>query len=69
VVMGKQYSQLGIEEREMISVLRAEGKTAIGIGRVISRSHSCSRAGAQLIVYAGAAINAIALIVRGPYQL
>lgn len=40
MVMGKQYSQLSIDEREMIAVLRAEGKTAREIGRVISRSHS-----------------------------
>jgi len=40
VVMGEQYSQLSIDEREMIAVLRAGGKTAREIGRVISRSHS-----------------------------
>jgi IS30 family transposase len=38
--MGEQYSQLSIDEREMIAVLRAEGKTAREIGRAISRSHS-----------------------------
>ncbi|MGH7851412.1 MAG: helix-turn-helix domain-containing protein, partial [Thermodesulfobacteriota bacterium] len=38
--MGEQYSQLSIDEREMIAVLRAEGKTARETGRVISRSHS-----------------------------
>lgn len=40
MVMGEQYSQLSIDEREMIAVLRAEGKTAREIGRAISRSHS-----------------------------
>ena len=38
MVMGEQYSQLSIDEREMIAVLRAEGKTAREIGCV--RSHS-----------------------------
>jgi len=40
VVMGERYSQLSIDEREMIAVMRADGKTARAIGRVIRRSHS-----------------------------
>lgn len=40
MVMGKKYNQLKIDEREMIAVLRAEGKSAREIGRELGRSHS-----------------------------
>jgi IS30 family transposase len=40
VVMGKKYNQLKIDERGMIAVLRAEGKSAREIGRELGRSHS-----------------------------
>jgi len=40
VVMGQRYNQLSIEEREMIAVLKAEGKSIRKIGQAIGRSHS-----------------------------
>lgn len=38
--MGKEYSQLGLLEREKLAILRAEGRSMREIGRILGRSHS-----------------------------
>lgn len=40
MAMGKIYNQLNIDDREMIAVLKAQGKSARQIGKAIGRSHS-----------------------------
>lgn len=40
MVMGNKYSQLNIEDRVMLTVLKAKGKSAREIGEAIGRSHS-----------------------------
>lgn len=40
VAMGKQYTQLGIEERERIIIMKAGGRSLRAIGRELGRSHA-----------------------------
>ena len=40
VVMGNNYTQLNIEDRVMIGMLKSDGKSLRAIGRELGRSHS-----------------------------
>lgn len=40
MVMGKQYNQIDLEERDQIAILRAEGRPIREISRILGRHHS-----------------------------